>query len=675
MNNFLLELMVEEIPSGVQTEAISEFEKLVTAELEKCRIRYKNSYSYISPRRIVFSAELNLKVDEFTEEKKGPQITATPEVIERFLHANSVSRRECIEKEVDKKIFLFIKIKHKVRDTSEVLGNIIKNCTKKILWNKSMRWGNYQFYFVRPLRNVMAIFNGNLLDIKFDEINLVSCNHTYGHRFIAPQKIEIANVDEYFSKMKNAFVILDAKERRNVIIDEFKNLESQRSIFVEVNENLLDEVVGLVEYPVVLLGRIPERFMKLPEEVITTPLRVHQRYFPTRIDGKLAPYFVFIANNVATDGGKTIIEGNERVLNARLADALFFFETDLQCSLESRRADLRKIAFNDKLGNVLDRANRVSNVCDYICNSLEMEDSHLVKRSSILAKCDLATSMVCEFPELQGIMGAHYARIQGEDPAVCDAIRCQYLPVHEITSSISAILSLADKIELVTTFFALEKKPTGSKDPFALRRAAIGILKITEKFQFDFNLKEIIQKTFQQLPDDLRIDTVDCVHDFILGRLKIVLKEMGIQQNILNATVTGEDSILNIFSKSKVLNDFLQNSLGEKLLIIHKRTKNIILLNSETFVDEKLLQEKEEITLWEKIKKLEEKFSRIAIESESFIEKFTQQLSACAEMAQDASVFFDKILVNTDDSMIRQNRLNLLTRLSFIFDTVIPAGL
>jgi glycyl-tRNA synthetase beta chain len=272
-----------------------------------------------------------------------------------------------------------------------------------------MRWGINRFCFVRPLRNIMAIFDGHPLDISFDEIGLKSCNHTYGHRFLAPQKVEARNGNEYLEKMKNSFVVADSNERERIIREKFKELESKLSISIEVDEKLLEEVVGLVEYPVVLLGKIPEKFMKLPDEAITMPLRIHQRYFPVRNGEKLAPYFVFIANNIAADGGKTIIAGNEKVLAARLADALFFFETDLQKPLESRLEELKKITFNEGLGTIFDRVNRITNVCDYLCESLRIGNSRPLRRASILAKCDLSTNMVREFPELQGIMGAHYA--------------------------------------------------------------------------------------------------------------------------------------------------------------------------------------------------------------------------------------------------------------------------
>ncbi|MDR0580722.1 MAG: glycine--tRNA ligase subunit beta [Holosporaceae bacterium] len=676
MNNFLLELMTEEIPSRMQASAISEFEKLMMEELEKFRIAYDSIRSYISPRRMVFSARLSAKIEEFIEEKKGPQIASSPEIIKKFLQVHNAAIGDCCEKELDKKIFLFVKIKRPARNTAEILGDVIKNAMGKISWKKSMRWGRNKFYFARPLRNIMAIFGDQPLDISFDEIGLRSCDHTYGHRSLAPQRIEARNVDEYLEKMRNSFVIVDSNERERIIREKFKELESKLSVFIEVDEKLLEEVIGLVEYPVVLLGKIPEKFMKLPDETIITPMRVCQRYFPVRNGEKLAPYFVFVANNAAADEGKTIIAGNEKVLAARLADALFFFETDLQKPLESRLEDLKKITFNEELGTIFDRVNRVANVCDYLCESLGIEDTQFLKRAAILAKCDLSTNMVCEFPELQGIMGARYARIQKESPDVCAAIRDQYRPATEISNRVSALFSMADKIELIATFFAIGKEPTGSKDPFALRRAAIGILKIIEKFQFDLDLKRIVERAILQLSNNcLKSDTVERVYSFILDRLKAVLKESGVQQNILNAVASHEDRILYIFLKSRILNDIVRDDLGEKLLSAHKRMKNLVLSNNCTFIDEKLFQEREEVILWEKINELEKALLEIKNNGGNFDERFRKQLSACMKIEQTLADFLDNVLVNVDDEQIRQNRLSLLTKLFFIFNGIIPAGL
>ncbi|MDR0677383.1 MAG: glycine--tRNA ligase subunit beta [Holosporaceae bacterium] len=677
MNDFLLELMVEEIPSRIQSMGISTFEKLMTEELEKYRIVFDNLQSYVSPRRIVFGAKLAAKSEEFFEEKKGPQINASPEVISNFLKANRVSRSDCFEKEINKKNFLFVKIKHESINTAKLLGDIIKNAIYKIPWEKSMHWGKHQFYFVRPLRGIMAIYNGKHFKMGIDEIELESRNFTFGHRFLAPQKIHAENIESYLDKMRNAFVIVDSCERKNLILNSFK-----LNFPIEIDEKLLEEVVGLVEYPVVLVGKIPEKFMKLPEEAIIVPMRVHQRYFPVRIDGKLAPFFAFVSNNIAVDGGKNIIRGNERVLNARLEDALFFFETDLQVSLESRLEKLKKIVFNDKLGTVFERVNRISSICDYICEDLKQRSPDspnentaiFLRRASLLAKCDLATNMVSEFPELQGIIGACYAQIQGEKSEVCQIIKEQYHSTNDISNHLSALFSLADKIEIIVSLFAIGKEPTGSKDPFALRRAAIGILKIIKKFSIDIDLSEIIRKALLKLSEASVIEKiVEKIRFFINERFKSILEDSEIEHEIAIAVVEAGDTPLNTFLRAGILNNFLQSDLGKKTIAMCKRIKNIILDNRNSCVDESLFQTKEEKNLLDQIKKFEHVIVEIdRNSSKNFSEKLQEKLWECAKLHRSVSDFFDEILINSDELRIKQNRINLLTKLINIADTLIP---
>lgn len=680
MSNFLLEVLVEEIPARFQANAIAEFRTLMTEEFDKQKISYQNVETLISPRRIVFSADLSEQTQEFLEEKKGPQTTASPEIIEKFLKANNVSRENCIEKQVGKKNFIFITTHHEAKDTKDCLANIIKHSILNLSWKKSMHWGSHQMHFVRPIRNILAIFNGQIVDFNFDEIGLKSSNQTVGHRFLAPNFFSVQNFEEYKSKLKENFVIVDRNQRKQIILDEIKFIEEKHKISVVVTEDLLEEVIGLVEYPVVLLGKVPEKFMQLPEEAIITPMKVHQRYFPTRTsDGNLAPYFVFVANNVAIDNGATIVQGNERVLNARLADALFFFETDLQKPLESHLESLKKITFNVKLGSVYDRIQRVINLCRFASKNMKDQNSfitneteNLLIRIATLAKCDLSSSMVYEFTELQGIMGAHYAKIQGEDIEVCTAIREQYLQGHELSSEISALFSLIDKIELITSFFAIGKEPTGSKDPFALRRAAISILKIIMKYNIKVDLETLAKKAFEQIPvDDANPNTVPKVIDFIMERLKVVLKDSGIDHDIILSFTSNTKDILLIYQKSAILNDLLKTSKGEKLMQGYKRAKNIIENNNSTDVNESLLTEPEEKILFEQTNRLNQLLNDIRNQDENVYETFKKELDACINIEEYISNFFEKVLVNAEDSKIKQNRLNLLTKVVSLFSTVL----
>ena len=681
MSNFLLEVLVEEIPARFQAGAIAEFEKLMTEEFDKQRISYSDVKSFISPRRIVFSADLGEKTQDFQEEKKGPQITAPSEVIGKFLKANGVTRENCFEKTIDKKTFLFVAIHHAAKNTADCLAEIIKKSISSLSWKKSMHWGSHQMHFVRPIRNILAVFGGKVVDFSFDEIGLRSTNQTFGHRFLAPAAFSVQNTEDYLRKSKENFVVVDREQRRRIVLDEIKFIERKYGISVVVSEDLMNEVVGLVEYPVVLIGKVPSKFMKLPEEAIITPMKVHQRYFPTRDkDGKLAPYFVFVANNSAIDSGQTIIAGNERVLNARLADALFFFETDLQKPLESHLDSLKKITFNVKLGSVFDRIQRVTNLCRFAAAELKNQNSFinestedLLVRIATLAKCDLSTSMVYEFTELQGIMGAHYARIQGENPEVCTAIREQYLQGDELSSPISAFYSLVDKIELITSFFAIGKEPTGSKDPFALRRAAISILKIIKKYDIKTDLEKLSSKAFEQLPgSDLNPKTVERVIAFIMERFKVLLKDDGIDHDIILSLINSSSDVLLIYQKSAILNEIMKTPKGEKLMSGYKRAKNIIENNASTEVSRLLFSEDEESALFDKISKLETRLLEIEKQESDICAQFEKELEACVGMEDSISAFFDKVLVNSEDQVVKQNRLNMLTRLVQLFSKVVP---
>ena len=681
MSNFLLEILVEEIPARFQAGAIAEFEKLMTAEFDRQRISYSDVRSFISPRRIVFSADLGEKTQDFKEEKKGPQITASAEVIGKFLKANGVTRENCFEKTIDKKTFLFLAMHHAAKNTSDCLAEIIKKSISSLSWKKSMHWGSHQMHFVRPIRNILAVFGGKVVDFWFDEIGLKSTNQTFGHRFLAPATFSVQNTEDYLRKLKENFVVVDREQRRRIVLDEIKSIERKYGISVVVSEDLMNEVVGLVEYPVVLMGKVPSKFMKLPEEAIITPMKVHQRYFPTRDkDGKLAPYFVFVANNSTLDGGQTIIAGNERVLNARLADALFFFETDLQKPLDSHLDSLKKITFNVKLGSVFDRIQRVTNLCRFAAAELKNQNSFidestedLLVRIATLAKCDLSTSMVYEFTELQGIMGAHYARIQGENPEVCTAIREQYLQGDELSSPISAFYSLVDKIELITSFFAIGKEPTGSKDPFALRRAAISILKIIKKYDIKADLEKLSKKAFEQLPgSDLNPKTVERVIAFIVERFKVLLKDDGIDHDIILSLINSSSDVLLIYQKSAILNEIMKTPKGERLMLGCKRAKNIIGSNASTEVSRLLLSEDEEKTLFSKINELETQLSEIERQESDICEQFEKELEACVGMEEYVSDFFDKVLVNSEDQVVKQNRLNMLTKLVQLFSKVVP---
>ncbi len=683
MSNFLLELLVEEIPSRLQAESIQELEKLFVNEFDRLKIPYRNVNSFISPRRMVFSSDLELKSTAYQEEKKGPQINAPIEVIEKFLLAYHISRNDCVEKTIDKKTFLFAKINHSAQETSHLLVDIIKKAITNIPWKKSMRWGSYSMYFVRPIRNILAIFNEKTIDFCLDEIGVKSSNYTVGHRFLSPEKIYIKNFDDYTYKIKKAFVIIDREERRNIIENEIKSIEKTHNLQIDTPLDLMEEVVGLSEYPIVLMGKIPDNFMKLPEEVIITPMKVHQRYFPVRNnEGKLAPYFVFVANNKTHDNGKIIIKGNERVLNARLSDALFFFEMDLKKPLEHHLESLKKIEFYESLGSLYERTQRMIDFCIFAYNELKKSNSwikpemkDLLVRTATLAKCDLSTNIVSEFTELQGIMGACYAQIQKESPLVCNAIKEQYKHGEDFSSAFSALFSLIDKIEIITSLFAIGKEPTGSKDPFALRRAAISIIKIIKKYNIEIDLITFIKQALSKLPiNNYSKEIAEKIINFIKERLKILLKNENIDSDIINSLLYNYDNILLIYQKAEFLNNVLQTDIGQRLMICYKRAKNIIGHNKDIQINQLLISEKEEISLYNEINKLDNTIKNIELSTDDIKIKFEKEINALLPIEKFISIFFEKILVNTENPEIKQNRLNLITKTVHLFNKILPTN-
>ena len=688
--NFFVELLIEEIPARFQTTAIENFSKIFCEEFSKNRIQFDDIRTYITPRRMVFSANLDEEILEFFEEKKGPQTSAPKEIIEKFLKSANVSREQYTEKIINNKAFIFVNIRHEKRKTEDLLGNIVKNVIFALPWQKSMHWGDYSFNFVRPLRNILCLFDEKLVNVDMiNEINLCSTNYTFGHRFMANKKIFVNNVNDYIEKMREAFVIVDQNERKKIILDECNNTESkEKNLKVDITKDLFEEVVGLVEYPVVMIGNISEKFMRLPSEVITTTMQSHQRYFPTNIGNRLAPYFVFVANNITDDKGEAIKAGNERVLSARLSDALFFFENDLTTPLERHLDDLKKIAFNDKLGTVYDRTLRIRDLCELLYDEISKNNigneqlmlpknsKDLLKRAALLAKCDLATGMVCEFTELQGIMGAHYASFQGESVEVCDIIRNQYKMVDDLYSPLCALYSMADKIDVITSLFAIGKAPTGSKDPFALRRAAIGIVKIITKYEINIDLRKIIEKTFERLQKDSKENmdpnTVDNVITFIMDRLRVVLKEFGIEHDVINSVMVVPQDIQSIQKKAKILDISFKSEIGKQIISIYRRARNIVQGNSGTLVDESLFSEKEETALFVEIKDFEKTMIELENSELNIVDKFEEKLKRSLNTEKAMSEFFTNVLVNADDKRIQQNRIGILARFVAIFNRFLP---
>ncbi len=481
MAELLLELFSEEIPARMQTRAREDLARLLGDKLKAAGLDFSEIKTFATPRRLTVVVDgLPKHSPDICEERKGPRIDAPEQAINGFLKAAGLKSVDQAEVREDKKGSFYVAMLEKLgRDTSDVVGEIVPEIVKAFPWPKSMRWGAGKLRWVRPLHAVLCLFDGKVVDFEIDGIR--SGKETRGHRFMAPKSFAVKNFKDYVEKLKDAFVILDGEERAALISKTAHKLAEKEGLTLVEDEGLLAENAGLTEWPVVLMGTFDEDFLSVPPEVLATAMKAHQKAFSLRKGDKLANKFIVVANLKAQDGGKAITAGNERVIRARLADAKFFFDQDRKESLEDWVPKLKEITFHEKLGTQYDRVQRIFHLAREIA-PLVGADPDLAERAAILAKSDLVSDMVGEFPELQGVMGRYYALDQGENPAVADAIAAHYKPVgptDEVPRNPIAIaVALADKLDTLVGFWAIDEKPTGSKDPYALRRAALGVIRI-----------------------------------------------------------------------------------------------------------------------------------------------------------------------------------------------------
>jgi glycyl-tRNA synthetase beta chain len=506
MPDLLLELFSEEIPARMQTQAAEDLRKLVTAALVDRGLVYEGAASFATPRRLALHiAGLPVRQPDVREEKKGPRVGAPDAAIQGFLKGAGLASLEqaTIQKDPKKGEFYIAVIERPGADTIDLLAEIIPNVIRNFPWPKSMRWGAASvrpdaLRWVRPLHSILATFGPETEAtevVHFSVDGIDSGNRTYGHRFMAPEPIEIRRFDDYVPALERAKVVLDAGRRRDIILHDAKNLAMAQGLELVEDAGLLEEVAGLVEWPVVLMGSFNEAFLSIPPEVIRATIRVNQKCFVLkRHDGALANRFILVSNIEASDHGKTIIGGNERVIAARLSDAKFFYETDLRTKLEDRLPKLDKIVFHEKLGTQGERVKRIAALAKELA-PLVGADEGMAERAATLAKADLVSEMVGEFPELQGLMGRYYASAQGEDPSVAAACEEHYKPQGPSdrvpSDPVSIAVALADKIDTLVGFWAIDEKPTGSKDPYALRRAARGVIRLVLENGLRIALKDL----------------------------------------------------------------------------------------------------------------------------------------------------------------------------------------
>jgi len=656
-------------------------EKLADAGLSPQAAR-----SYAGPRRLTLVLDgLPTEQADRTEEKKGPKVGAPEGAINGFLKsAGLASLEECEIRDDKKGAFYVALVLHKGRKTGDVVAEIIPGIIRAFPWPKSMRWGAGELRWVRPLHSILCVFDGHVVPFEVD--GLKSGNGTRGHRFHAPKAFAVAGFKDYAAKLADARVILDAGDRKAAILSTAHALAKEAGGVLVEDEGLLNEVAGLAEWPVVLRGRIDEALVRpigeggLPPEVLTTAMRTHQKYFSVRDpkSGLLKPVFIFVAALEAKDGGKAIIAGNERVLRARLADAKFFWDQDRKVRLEDRLPALENIVFHAKLGTVAQKVERVAALAGEIAANIGA-DPEAAKRAAVLAKADLTTQMVGEFPELQGLMGRYYAREQRESEDVANAIADHYKPLGPSDDvpkePVSIAVALADKIDILAGFWVVDERPTGSKDPFALRRAALGVIRLVLENSMQLKLERAIgHAALLQLenpagiqgglpPDEVKRDLLA----FLADRLKVALKEQGVRHDLIDAVFAlgGEDDLVRLVARVQALQNFLGTEDGANLLAGYKRAANILRIEEKK--DGRSYDARPDPDLFELA---EEKDLFVAIATENAIieaelehERFEEAMRVMARLRNHVDKFFEKVTVNSDNKEVRENRLYLLSQI------------
>lgn len=684
MAELLIELFSEEIPARMQARAADDLQAMVCGGLEKAGLSFKNPRSFVTPRRLVLVVDSVLtQTPDIKDERKGPRVDAPERAIEGFLKSAGVTLDDCEIAEDKKGQFYVAKIEKPGRSAHDVIGDLVPDVIRKFPWPKSMRWGNGSLRWVRPLHSIVCVLGGQVVPFEIDGIT--SGNITKGHRFMGPQDITVSDFAGYKQHLRDQFVMLDAGERREFIKQESEKLATSKGLRLIDDASLIAEVAGLVEWPVVLMGEFDKLFLDVPPEVVVTTIKSHQKCFCLNDkSGKLANRYLLVSNMIARDGGKLIVAGNNRVIAARLADAKFFWDNDRKIKLEDRLPDLEKITFHAKLGTQRARVERLETLAGAISKVIgaNVEQTKLAAK---LCKTDLVTDMVGELPELQGLMGGYYAAEESLESDVVDAIANHYKPQGPTdsvpTGKITLAVSLADKLDTLCGFWTVDEKPTGSKDPYALRRAALGVIRIILEGELRLPLKPLLNNSIASFINDLypqsddedqspQPDYDDITNDlmaFFADRLKVFLRDKGIRHDLIDAVFAlgDQDDLLMIVKRVEALSDFLKTDDGQNLLAGVKRAMNILKIEEKKagapFSGNPLpnllvLGEEKELH-----RAVTAAIANTITASKS--EDFAGAMTAIAGLRQPVDAFFDKVTVNADDPNFRENRLKLLNRI------------
>ncbi|MEE9389212.1 MAG: glycine--tRNA ligase subunit beta [Paracoccaceae bacterium] len=658
MPDLLIELFSEEIPARMQKRASEDLQKLVTDGLVEAGLTYTSAGAFATPRRLCLTLEgLTAQSPDTREERKGPRADAPEQALAGFLRSTGLTRDQLEVRASKKGDVFFALIERAGRPASDIVSEVLESIIRKFPWPKSMRWGQGALKWVRPLQSILCVLsdeNGTQI-VPLDIDGIKAGDTTRGHRFMAPGAFKVTGFDDYAAKLKTAKVLLDPAARADHIWADATTLAFAQGLEVVEDKGLLAEVAGLVEWPVVLLGDIGADYLELPPEVLQTSMREHQKFFSVKNakTGRIEK-FITVANIETADNGVAILAGNQKVLAARLADAKFFWENDLRTPLADMATKLETVTFHNKLGSQADRVLRIAALAREIA-PLVGADADEAEAAAKLAKADLMSEMVSEFPELQGVMGRYYAKSAGLSDAVAAAAQEHYAPLGPSddvpTAPVSVAVALADKIDILTGFWAIDEKPTGSKDPFALRRATLGVIRLV--------LENQIQGPAPKIGGDL----LSFFHD----RLKVYLRDQGIRHDVIDACIAmpGNDDLTLLVKRATALSDFLKTDDGENLLQGFKRANNILVQAEDKDgveysygAEEKFLQEPAEKALFKALNSQGGAIST-AIEAEDF----ASAMASMADLRTPIDAFFEALQVNDDSAVIRRNRLNILSQI------------
>ena len=689
MADYVLELFSEEIPARMQRPAAQRLKDAALGSLKAASVSYEELEAFVTPRRLTLCISgLPEKLADQTVERKGPKIDAPEKAIEGFCRSTGLAKDELDIRTIGKDRYYFAVKESKGAPVSEFLAEAANEWIHGMSWPKSMRWGSGSARWVRPLRSILSVLDGHIVPVSFAGIH--ASNQTYGHRFLAPDAIQVKDIASYKDALKHAYVVLCSHERADIILTKAKELAQKANLTLREDEGLLEEVSGLVEWPVPMLGSFDESFLKLPEEVLETSMRSHQKYFCLESsDGSLAPAFILVTHLDEKRAKKHVVSGNERVLRARLSDGVFFWEQDNKVPLENHIDALDGVIFHAELGSVADKVARIQALAKWLTVWVPHSSLLEVERAAALCKTDLVTQMVGEFPELQGVMGRYYALAQKEDPSVCQAMRDHYAPQGPSdacpTDPVSVAIAIADKMDSLAGLFAIEERPTGSKDPYALRRAALGVLRLILENKLRLPLTLLCEKALAQYPASMfkepdsegnkkaaRKDAcIQALVHFFGERLKFALKDKGYRHDIIKAVFDSgrEDDVTRLTDRVHSLSAMLESDDGEHLFAAYKRAANLLKAEKGSEfkgrIDHVLLKNPAEKQLASELEKAKE-----SVKDSIKDEDYTAAMRTLSELRSSVDAFFEGVRVHAEEPDIRHNRLLLLAEFKSLVHNV-----